>query len=310
MSPVLSGGTSYYISPVTWLPWAHQHLSGPGSLTGSPSAGRGAPRGGQGGHGSCGPLVPGTGSAGALPTQPRACPAPGGLTSASRVQTQAHWPWPCCPGSRRGAVQENTGGSACRTHGKGLGPSPAWKVGSSRGRLPGSPGAVQPLRRALEALPSPASRASSSPPLASPGSACPPGFLDSQGPCCCLSAFDSALSAPTPCAFPFLPCELVHTAWDPTPRPDFSVAWAGAAPWVQGGRDVAPEPGGTARAATGPFPDQVETRWVARRGLIPPKRALRPVASLPRTHGAQPGDILGGQNQALRARGRQRTGAV
>lgn len=115
---------------------------------------------------------------------------------------------------------------------------------------------------------------------------------------------------PAPCAFPFLPCELVHTAWGPTPRPDFSVAWAGAAPWVQGGRDVAPEPGGTARAATGPFPDQAETRWVARRGLIPPKRALRPVASLPRTHGAQPGDILGGQNQALRARGRQGTGAV
>lgn len=206
MSPVLSGGTSYYISPVTWLPWAHQHLSGPGSLTGSPSAGRGAPRGGQGGHGSCRPLVPGTGSAGALPTQPRACPAPGGLTSASRVQTQAHWPWPCCPGSRRGAVQENMGGSACRTHGKGLGPSPAWKVGSSRGRLPrltwGSAAPVQgPGGLALTCF---SGFLLTSPRLTwlslSPWLPGQPGAL-----LLCLSAFDSALPAPSALCFPFPP---------------------------------------------------------------------------------------------------------
>lgn len=235
-------------------------------------------------------------------------------------------PWgpDLCPESRPrpigpGLAARGAGGGLCRKTrvdppagrtGRGWVRAPLGRWGPAAAGSPGSPGAVQPLRRALAALPSPASRASSSPPLASPGSARPPGFLDSQGPCCCLSAFDSALSAPTPCAFPFLPCELVHTVWGPTPRPDFSVAWAGAAPWVQGGRDVAPEPGGTVRAATGPFPDQAETRWVARRGLILPKRALRPVASLPRTHGAQPGDILGGQNQALRARGRQETGAV
>lgn len=174
------------------------------------------------------------------PAQPLA-----GLTSASRVQTQAHWPWPGCPGSRWGAVQENVGGSAHWTHRKEQVRAPLGRWGPAAAGSPGPPEAVQPPGRALAALPSPASRASSSPPLASPGSACPPGFPDKRRPCGFVSLpLYLWLPPPAPSVLPFLPRELIHTAWDPTPRPDLPVVLARTAPREQGGRDVAPEPAG------------------------------------------------------------------
>lgn len=130
-------------------------------------------------------------------------------------------PWgpDLCPESRPrpigpGLAARGAGGGPCRKTRvdppagrtrRGWVRAPLGRWGPAAAGSPGSPGAVQPLRRALAALPSLASRASSSPPLASPGSACPPGFLDSQGPCCCLSAFDSVLSAPSALCFPFPP---------------------------------------------------------------------------------------------------------
>lgn len=174
------------------------------------------------------------------PVQPLA-----GLTSASRVQTQAHWPWPGCPGSRWGAVQENVGGSAHWTHRKEQVRAPLGRWGPAAAGSPGPPEAVQPPGRALAALPSPASRASSSPPLASPGSACPPGFPDKRRPCGFISLpLYLWLPPPAPSVLPFLPRELIHTAWDPTPRPDLPVVLARTAPREQGGRDLAPEPAG------------------------------------------------------------------
>lgn len=245
MSPVLSGGTSHCISPVTWLPWAHQHLSGTGSLTGSHLQGWGPTEVGGEGHGSCGPLVPSTAQLEPSPHSPEPAQPLAGLTSASRVQTQAHWPWPGCPGSRWGAVQENVGGSAHWTHRKEQVRAPLGRWGPAAAGSPGPPEAVQPPGRALAALPSPASRASSSPPLASPGSACPPGFPDKRRPCGFISLpLYLWLPPPAPSVLPFLPRELIHTAWDPTPRPDLPVVLARTAPREQGGRDVAPEPAG------------------------------------------------------------------
>lgn len=177
------------------------------------------------------------------PAQPLA-----GLTSASRVQTQAHWPWPGCPGSRWGAVQENVGGSAHWTHRKEQVRAPLGRWGPAAAGSPGPPEAVQPPGRALAALPSPASRASSSPPLASPGSACPPGFPDKRRPCGFISLpLYLWLPPPAPSVLPFLPRELIHTAWDPTPRPDFLWSWPG-------------QPRGSREAVTWPQSLQAEPR--------------------------------------------------